>query len=121
MIACWAADGRCGAMSGASAVTGTTQARLKAVLIRRNGRFPAVAVRSEAVGTGESCSGKTDNNHDLRDRLNAWHPLRELQNGQCNAQNRPDIRMQPRSRQDRKAKRIQRLVRCNVLLVLNHC
>ena len=25
---------------------------------------------------------KADNNHDLRDRLNAWPPLRELQNDQ---------------------------------------
>ena len=28
---------------------------------------------------------KADNNHDLRDRLNAWPPLRELQHGQGTA------------------------------------
>lgn len=40
---------------------------------------------------------KADNNHDPRDRLNAWPPLRELQIGQGKkAHNRPDIRMQPR-------------------------
>src|SRR5690606_2791000 len=40
---------------------------------------------------------KADNNADPRDRLNAWPPLCELQNGQGKQPTeRPDIRMQPR-------------------------
>ena len=45
---------------------------------------------------------KADNNHDPRDRLSAWPPLRELQNGQgVEPKERPDIRMQPHRRQGR--------------------
>jgi len=35
----------------------------------------------------ERLRNKADNNHDPRDRLNAWPPLCELQNGQGSAQN----------------------------------
>jgi hypothetical protein len=65
-------------MSGASAVTGKACRPPEGERLINSGCGGKQHCRNGRVLQ----RNKADNNHDLRDRLSAWPPLRELQNGQ---------------------------------------